>query len=108
MGSERRVVVTGLGVVSALGIDEHQFGERLFAGEGGIRRVDAFDLAGYRAVSGAQVDRQARAAAMAARRWPPVDPAVAMGLISSFQALAVSLSFNSWALRSGAFWTRRK
>jgi 3-oxoacyl-[acyl-carrier-protein] synthase II len=43
----RRVVVTGLGVVSPLGSDVETFWRRLIAGESGIGRVTRFDLTGY-------------------------------------------------------------
>ncbi len=45
--SERRVVITGMGVVSALGIDLETFWTRLVAGECGISRISSFDAAPY-------------------------------------------------------------
>lgn len=44
---ERRVVVTGLGVVTPLGNDVETFWKRLIAGECGIDRITAFDPTGY-------------------------------------------------------------
>ncbi len=44
---ERRVVVTGLGVVTPLGNDVDTFWKRLIAGECGIDRITAFDPTGY-------------------------------------------------------------
>jgi 3-oxoacyl-[acyl-carrier-protein] synthase II len=44
---ERRVVVTGLGVVTPLGTDLDTFWKRLIAGECGIDRITAFDPTGY-------------------------------------------------------------
>jgi len=43
----RRVVVTGLGVVTALGQDVAEFWRRLLAGESGISRIEAFDVKDY-------------------------------------------------------------
>ena len=45
--TERRVVVTGMGVVSALGNDLESFWTRLIAGECGIDRITAFDPSAY-------------------------------------------------------------
>ena len=44
---ERRVVVTGLGVVTPLGNDVETFWKRLIAGECGIDRITAFDATNY-------------------------------------------------------------
>ena len=44
---DRRVVVTGLGVVTPLGNDVDTFWSRLVAGECGIDRITAFDATGY-------------------------------------------------------------
>ena len=45
--TSRRVVVTGLGVVSPLGSDVETFWRRLVAGESGIGQVTRFDTTGY-------------------------------------------------------------
>ena len=44
---ERRVVVTGLGVVTPLGNDLATFWQRLIAGECGIDRITSFDPTGF-------------------------------------------------------------
>ncbi len=44
---ERRVVVTGLGVITALGDDAPSFWESLLAGRNGISSVERVDLDGY-------------------------------------------------------------
>ncbi len=45
--TERRVVVTGMGVVSALGNDLETFWSQLIAGQCGIDRITAFDASAY-------------------------------------------------------------
>jgi 3-oxoacyl-[acyl-carrier-protein] synthase II len=43
----RRVVVTGLGVVTALGHDIGRFWKRILAGDSAISRIERFDVTGY-------------------------------------------------------------
>jgi 3-oxoacyl-[acyl-carrier-protein] synthase II len=45
--SNRRVVVTGLGIVSAIGIGKDLFWDSLSAGRSGIRRITSFDVSSY-------------------------------------------------------------
>jgi 3-oxoacyl-[acyl-carrier-protein] synthase II len=44
---KRRVVVTGLGVITSLGLDVKTFWRRLMAGESGISRIQSFDASEY-------------------------------------------------------------
>src|SRR5688572_20433737 len=43
----KRVVITGIGVVSPIGIGTHAFWENLLAGKCGIRRIEQFDPSGF-------------------------------------------------------------
>jgi len=43
----RRVVLTGLGLVTSLGHEVDVFWQRLLAGRSGVSRVEAFDVSGY-------------------------------------------------------------
>ncbi len=52
---DRGVMVTGLGVVSAIGTDVASFGENLFAGRSGISLVRSFDASRFRCRIGAEV-----------------------------------------------------
>ncbi len=52
---ERRVVVTGLGVVSPLGCDLDLFWQRIVAGKCGIRRVQQFDVSRHPSQIGGEV-----------------------------------------------------
>ncbi len=44
----RRVVVTGLGVISAIGIGKDSFWESLKVGRSGIRKINSFDCSSYK------------------------------------------------------------
>jgi 3-oxoacyl-[acyl-carrier-protein] synthase II len=45
--SERRVVITGIGVVSPLGTNKDDFWKNLIAGKSGIRRIQSMDTTAY-------------------------------------------------------------
>ncbi len=53
--SERRVVVTGIGVISALGPDRAAFWEALSQGRSGIRPMESIDRQQFRFQNGAEV-----------------------------------------------------
>src|SRR4029079_13663323 len=43
----RRVVITGIGVISPIGIGSKTFWDNLLAGQVGVRRIQSFDPAGF-------------------------------------------------------------
>ena len=45
--STKRVVITGLGVVSPIGIGYQTFWENLLAGKSGIKNITRFDASNY-------------------------------------------------------------
>src|SRR6478609_2022697 len=51
----RRVVVTGMSVVTALGSDVPEFWEKLCAGKSGICRLERFDTADFKVNFGGEV-----------------------------------------------------
>jgi len=53
--SDRRVVITGLGVVSPIGLGKDGFWQALIAGKSGIRPITAFDTSDYPCHNGGQV-----------------------------------------------------
>jgi 3-oxoacyl-[acyl-carrier-protein] synthase II len=55
--SKRRVVITGLGVVSPLGIGHEPLWSGLLNGESGIRRLAAFDASRFRSQIGGEVPK---------------------------------------------------
>jgi 3-oxoacyl-[acyl-carrier-protein] synthase II len=55
----RRVAVTGIGLVTALGATREETWRRMLAGECGVRPVTVFDTTGYRSRVAAEVDIEA-------------------------------------------------
>jgi 3-oxoacyl-[acyl-carrier-protein] synthase II len=55
MNNDRRVVITGLGVVTPVGNDLETFWKNLVEGKSGIRRIQAFDTANYDCKIGGEV-----------------------------------------------------
>jgi len=83
----RRVAITGLGVVTALGLDESDFWARLSAGVGAIAPITSFDPAGNRVTLGAEIDDSELAARFKARRIRKKDRSVSLALEAAGQAL---------------------
>jgi 3-oxoacyl-[acyl-carrier-protein] synthase II len=50
-----RVVITGLGIVSSIGVGKEEFWENCLQGISGIRRIRGFDVSSYRSRLGAQL-----------------------------------------------------
>ena len=55
MASPRDIVITGVGVVSPIGIGSDAFWSSLVAGTSGIRPIDRFDSSGLRTPYGGQI-----------------------------------------------------
>ncbi len=51
----RRVVITGIGTVSPLGLTTGEFWSNLIAGKAGVRRIERFDPAGFASQIGGEV-----------------------------------------------------
>lgn len=87
MSAARQVVVTGMGVVTALGFDEKSLWQRLMAGETGIHRITQIDVSEYKMQNGAEVDSEQLAAELALRKIHAMDRTVDMGILASAKAL---------------------
>jgi 3-oxoacyl-[acyl-carrier-protein] synthase II len=88
-----RVVVTGLGPVSSIGIGVSEFAGSLFSGRSGISRITSFDPSLYPCVNGGEV-RGFRPESLLER----IDPKK-WGLASQFAAAAARLAVDDAGLR---------
>lgn len=83
----RRVAVTGLGVVSALGPDLASFREALFAGRSGIRPIETSLPGPLRFPNGAEVAGYDAAAHFDAKALALLDPFAQYALVAAREAL---------------------
>jgi len=81
------VVVTGLGVVTALGCNEEALWSRMMAGETGIDRITQIDVSEYKSQNGAEVDGDELVDELARRKINAMDRTVDMGMLASAKAL---------------------
>ena len=88
MDDRKRVVVTGLGVATAVGLDEVEFWTHLLAGATGIRAITGFDVSAYKTRAAAEIDPVAFAER--ATGLPESDMAIRLAMLVSRQALAQS------------------
>jgi 3-oxoacyl-[acyl-carrier-protein] synthase II len=88
--SERRVVVTGIGVATAIGLDEKSVWSEMMAGRSGIGPLRAFDAAEYKVQIAAQVDDELLAGRLRELNRRPVDRAHDLALVVAAQALEQS------------------
>lgn len=83
----RRVAITGIGIVSALGLDEETVWAKLLAGETGLASIRGFDADECKVQIGAEVDDEQLAERLAKRKIRKVDRSLAFALEASGQAL---------------------
>ena len=83
----RRVAVTGLGVVCAVGGDVETFRDNLVAGRGGVGKLQSLDTSALRVGIGAEVDADTVRAGLKRLRRRPTDRAVDLGLVAAADAL---------------------
>ena len=91
----RRVVITGLGPVSSIGVGSAQFAEAVFAGRSGVAAVESFDVTGFPYVLAAEVRGFEPASIL--ERLDPAD----WGRASLFAATAARLAVRDARLDLG-------
>ncbi len=101
MNNGHRVVVTGSGVVTPIGIGREAFWEGLLAGRNGIGRVSLFDPAGYRSQMAGEVKD------FDAAEWIDRKLARRMDRYTHFALVAADLAMSDAGLDTFAFDGRR-
>lgn len=95
MRERRRVVVTGMGVVTPIGLDEKTLWENMLAGRHGIRPLSFLQPEEFKSKNAAQVDQALLDTALSAMQARPSDRAADMAVLASTQALEAAGLRNS-------------
>jgi len=90
--ANQRVVITGLGVLSSIGIGAAQFREGLQAGRSGVGQLTAFDVAGYDHANGCPV------VGFTPQRWLRTEPLARLGRASQFAVAAARMAMQDAGL----------
>ena len=90
MLSKRRVVVTGLGVISPVGLTIEDFWKSLLEGKSGIKRLTTFDATHFTCKIGAEVKNFDPAAYLSAKEVRRMDRFVQFAVASAKMAIADS------------------
>jgi 3-oxoacyl-[acyl-carrier-protein] synthase II len=90
MFKKRRVVVTGLGVVSPIGCTVSEFWKSILEGKSGVKRLAAFDPTHYTCKIAAEIKGFNPVAYLTPKEIRRMDPFVQFAVVSSKMALADS------------------
>jgi 3-oxoacyl-[acyl-carrier-protein] synthase II len=96
MGNSRRVLVTGLGAVSAIGLDIPSMWEALVAGKRGVNRISSFDTTGFETTFAAEARDFDVTAYVDRKQARHMDRFAQFAVAASLQAVeAARLNFNN-------------
>lgn len=85
--SKRRVVVTGVGAVSPLGMSVEQTWNKVLAGQSGVTPVDTFDASEYPTRIWARVKDYQASDYFSVKEARKMDRFVQLGMVASFEAM---------------------
>ena len=88
--NRRRIVVTGLGIVSPVGNQPHEAWQNILAGQSGIAQLDHFDTTGFSVRIGGSVRNLALDDYIPKKDRKKMDPFIHYGLAAGIQAFADS------------------
>lgn len=97
MTTRHRVVVTGIGVVSPVGIGKSDFWESLLAGRNGIEQITSFDCSEYRTRMAGEIS------SFCAEHWLDRKDAKRMDRVTQFGAVAAALAMDDAQLSKHSF-----
>ncbi len=84
---KRRVVVTGMGVVSPIGIGIKDFGQALFEGKNGVGKITYFDVSSYRSQIGGEVKDFEPQRCLSPKEIRRLDRFAQLGMIAAEEAI---------------------
>jgi len=87
MSEQRRVVVTGLGIVSPLGNDLDSTWSNIISGKSGAGRITKFDPAGFSTTFAAELKGYNQASGLSPKEIRRIDPFIQYALTASDQAI---------------------
>ena len=87
MSEQRRVVVTGLGIVSPLGNDLDSTWSNIKSGKSGAGRITKFDPAGFSTTFAAELKGYNEASGLSPKEIRRIDPFIQYALTASDQAI---------------------
>lgn len=88
MNSLKRVVITGLGIITSIGENINVFSEGLFSGRSGIRPISVFDTEGYGCRSAGEVKHRELTSGVEPREVRRMSRCDLLGLIAAREACA--------------------
>jgi len=102
---ERRVVITGVGAVSPLGLDASSTWAALAAGRSGVKKISRFDASGFPVRIAAEVDGFDPEGVFGRRRAKHLDRVSQLALVAAAEAVsAAGLDTSAGAERIGTVW----
>lgn len=82
----RRVVVTGMGVVSPIGIGVPKFEESIFSGANGVKRISLFDPSSYRSQMAGEVKDFSYSGCLSSKEARRMDRFTQLGMVAADEA----------------------
>lgn len=82
----RRVVVTGMGVVSPIGIGVPKFEESIFSGANGVKRISLFDPSSYRSQMAGEVKDFSYSRCLSSKEARRMDRFTQLGMVAADEA----------------------